>query len=330
MNRQTRLFLALRFASSAIEMKLTLGDTSRRSFIKAAAPFALGLGVIARAQIPVEHGRFSEDDLPTARAQLLKQVNAERGRAGLSQLELDELACKVANEHARDMVQHGFLSHWGSDGRKPYHRYSLAGGIDALQENVSSADGIQSVTSAHVLTDLSDMHQSMVAEVAPNDGHRKTILYPRNTHVGFGIALEGHSIRLDELYLARYVTIEPFPQVAPTKTTLVLRGQLNLSHYLNGVEAFYEPLPTPPSISWLREPRSYGMPKESRRFLPRLPAGLSYPEDGRGDIDIDSSNKFRVRVPLSKQPGINTLLVWIKTGLPGIAFPGAQICIRVE
>jgi hypothetical protein len=61
-----------------------------------------------------------------------------------------------------------------------------------------------------------------------------------------------------------------------------------------------------------------------------LPEGLSYPEGSHGDIDIDSSNRFRVRVPLSKQPGINTLLVWIKTGLPGIAFPGAQLCIRVE
>ena len=311
-------------------MNLLRPEINRRAFLKAAAPFALGFRVIARAQMPVERGRFSEADLPTARTQLLEQVNVERARAGLSQLELDELACKVANEHARDMAQHGFLSHWGSDGRKPYHRYSLAGGTDALQENVSSADGIQSVTPTSVLKDLSDMHQSMVAEVAPNDGHRKTIFYPRHTHVGFGIALEDHSLRLDELYLARWVTIDPFPQTARPKTTLVLRGRLNPNHFLNGVEAFYEPLPTPPNISWLREPRSYGMPKESRRFLPKLSEGLSYPEGGTGDIDIDRSNKFRVRVPLSKQPGINTLLVWIKTGLPGNAFPGAQICIRVE
>jgi hypothetical protein len=170
----------------------------------------------------------------------------------------------------------------------------------------------------------------MLAEVAPNDGHRKTILYPRHTHVGFGIAIEGRSVRLDELYLARYVKIDPFPQAVNTKATLVLRGQLNLNHFLNGVEVFYEPLPTPPDINWLREPRSYGMPKESSRYLPRLPERLTYPDGSHGSIDIDSSNRFRVRLPLAKEPGINTLLVWIKTGLPGIAFPGAQLCIRVE
>src|SRR5947207_411727 len=115
----------------------------RRSFLKAAAPFALGLRTIARGQILIERGRFSQDDLPAAREQLLIQVNAERARAGLSLLELDDLACRVANEHALDMATGEFLSHWGSDGRKPYQRYSFAGGTEALRENVSSADNVQ-------------------------------------------------------------------------------------------------------------------------------------------------------------------------------------------
>src|SRR6266853_1875536 len=158
--RQTRVSPQPRFASSVNEMTkqrtresftfnrpsgpdLVRSEISRSSFIKAAAPLALGLGASARGQIPLERGRFSADDLPLAREQLLKQVNAERASSGLSQLQLDELACKVAGEHARDMVEGDFLSHWGSDGRKPYHRYSFAGGTEAVQENVSSAQNIQ-------------------------------------------------------------------------------------------------------------------------------------------------------------------------------------------
>ena len=57
-------------------------EISRRSFLRAAAPFALGLGVIARGQLPIERGRFSEDDIPLAREQLLKQVNADRAHVG--------------------------------------------------------------------------------------------------------------------------------------------------------------------------------------------------------------------------------------------------------
>ena len=61
------------------------------------------------------------------------------------------------------------------------------------------------------------MHLSMIEEVPPNDGHRKTILFPQHTHVGFGIALQGHNLRLDELYLARYVEVDPIPRQATTK-----------------------------------------------------------------------------------------------------------------
>jgi len=306
----------------------------RRTFLKAAAPLtplAFGLRAIGRGQIPIQRGRFSEDDIPAAREQLLTQVNAERTRAGLSLLELDDLAGKVANKHARDMATGEFLSHWGSDGRKPYHRYSFAGGTDALQENVSSAENIQSVTRAGVLKDLYEMHQSMFEEVPPDDGHRKTILFPQNTHVGFGIAMQGRRIRLDELYLSRYVEMDPVPRQVKTETRLLVSGKmLNRNHLLNGIEMFYEPLPSPPVIEWLREPRSYGMPEVNQSLLPRLPYRYFYPDGSNGSIEIDSSRRFRVRVGLSKKPGINTVMVWIKAGLNGTAFPATQICFRVE
>jgi uncharacterized protein YkwD len=312
-------------------MNLFRSLTSRRSFLKSSASFALGLSAVARGQIPIERGRFGEDDVPAAREQLLTQVNAERARAGLNLLELDNLACKVASEHASDMVTREFLSHWGSDGLKPYQRYSFAGGTDALRENVSAADNVQSLTRTGVLKDLYEMHQSMIDEVPPNDGHRKTILVPQHTHVGFGIAMKGRSVRLDELYLARYVQVDPIPNQAPVNTRMLVKGKLlHLNHLLNGLEVYYEPLPSPPAIEWLREARSYGMPEVSEQLRPRLPDILFYPDGGHGSIDIDSSNRFRVRVSLSKKPGINTIMVWIKTGHNGTAFPAAQICIRVE
>jgi uncharacterized protein YkwD len=117
---------------------------TRRSFLQAAAPFALG--AIVRGQTVIERGRFNDNDVPLAQDQLLKMVNAERANVRLNRLKLDERACKVASEHAADMAKGKFLSHWGTDGRKPYHRYSFAGGIDAVQENVSAGDNIESVT----------------------------------------------------------------------------------------------------------------------------------------------------------------------------------------
>src|SRR5438067_7625903 len=174
----------------------------------------------ARGQTPIERGRFSEEYLPMVRKQLLDLVNTERLEAGQSPLQLDYLACKVANDHARDMANGRFLSHWGSDGRKPYQRYSFAGGIDAIQENVSAADNILSLTPNGVAGDLLDMHTTMHAEKPPNDGHRQAILASQHTQVGFGIALNGHSLRLAELYVARYLEVNPFSQQAKRRTTV--------------------------------------------------------------------------------------------------------------
>jgi uncharacterized protein YkwD len=304
-------------------------EIDRRSFLKAAAPLALGFRAIARGQIPIERGRFSEGDIPAAREQLLKIVNAERLSAGLSQLELDDLACKVASEHALDMVKGEFLSHWGSDGRKFYHRYSFAGGTDAAQENASAADNIQSVTPTAVMQDLRDMHVSMLEEVPPDDGHRKTILFPHHTHVGFGIALQGHSLRLDELYLARYVHIEPISRQATPKSTVVLTGRLlNAKHFLNQVDVFYEALPAIPDLAWLRTPRSVSLPDVHVTLRPKAPDGTRYTDGSRGDYDWSRDGKFRVPAKLFEdEPGIYTIVFWIRRVPEDKGFPGAEVCI---
>jgi len=80
----------------------TPGTINRRWFLKVGAAFAL-TPATAGSQVPIERGRFSEYYLPLLRKQLLDLVNTERKQARLSQLQLDDLACKVANDHARDV-----------------------------------------------------------------------------------------------------------------------------------------------------------------------------------------------------------------------------------
>jgi uncharacterized protein YkwD len=304
-------------------------EITRRSFLMAAPLLAAGTRLITPAQTPIQRGRFGVEDLPQAREQLLQMVNDERAAAHLGKLELDQLAGKVASDHALDMARGDFLSHWGSDGRKPYQRYSFAGGTDAVLENVSSADGTQSVTTAAVLSDLHDMHLAMLNEQPPNDGHRRTILSRQSTHVGFGIALQGHHLRLDQLYLARYLQIDPVPRLAKTKAAVLLSGRvLKQTNDLTSIDVYYEPLPSPPAIEWLREPRSYSLPDQHDTLLPRLPSGYSYP-GGQAIIEKSSGGNFRVRVNLSRKPGINTMVIWLRAG-NGIEFQGGQVCVRVE
>lgn len=311
-------------------MALNRFTLDRRSFLTTAAPFALGLPVLARAQTFVEKGRWTDEQLPVAREQLLKMVNAERAGAGLSQLQLDDLACKVASDHAREMAERGFFSHWNSEGRTPFHRYALAGGIDGLQENVSAAEDIESLTPYRILNDLRDMHQLMHDEAPPDDGHRKTILFPYHTHVGFGIALRNRSLRLDELYLARYLELDPFPSRSKPKSAVVLTGRLiNRTHFLNNIDVCFERLPEPKSIDWLKGKQPpVSLPEIYARLRPRVPQGLTYPDGATGDFDWDRNGKFRVKISLSKsEPGIYTVVFWIRRVPADKGFPGAQVCI---
>jgi uncharacterized protein YkwD len=308
---------------------MTNTHLTRRSFVKAATVAGLGLPIANRAQDIVERGAFTEKDVPYARDELLELLNEERRHAGLSTLEMDPLACKVAAEHARDLATGDFLSHWGSDGRKPYHRYSFAGGTDASQENLASATSVQSIAIPGIVNDLREMHQAMLAEVPPRDGHRKTILDPYHTHVGFGIALRGRNLKLDELYLARYLRLAPFKNSAKPKSTVLLSGRLlSPQYFLNNVDVFYEPLPTPPTFDWLHTPRSVSLPDEHRTLRPKAPPGAIYTDGTTGDFELTDEGTFKVRVEMFRnEPGIYTALFWIRRVPADKAFPGAEVCI---
>ena len=105
-----------------------------RSFAQAAAVAALAWPINGCPQI-TERGLFTERDVPYACGELLTLLNEEGRSYGLNALEIDPLACKIAAEHARDMATGHFISHWGRDDRKPYHRYSFAWSTNAVQEN---------------------------------------------------------------------------------------------------------------------------------------------------------------------------------------------------
>jgi hypothetical protein len=293
---------------------------------------ALGLIVLTAASARAGHLQLSQPDIKEIRARLLELINTERALAGVSRLALDDLACAVADRHALDMVTGNFISHWGSDGNKPYHRYSLAGGVHAVQENVSALDGIVSSNPADLLKDVAYLHMRMHAETAPNDAHRRTILAPQHTHVGLGVAIRDGRLRLVEEYIARYVEVAPFKNQATGKAVQYLTVKLlNAGHALHSVEIFYEPLPTAPEKTWLRVMRPYALPADYTTLLPKLKGGRRYKDGMNGTIEFDKSERFRIPLRLFKdEPGIYTVVVWISGATFREPVPVTNICIRVN
>ena len=135
------------------------------------------------------------------RAYALQLINNSREANGLPLLGLDERLNEVAEFHAQDTVlnfnddttqsrRESYLSHVSSDKRELPERFrdhDLLDDILAAAENVGfrlrgPIDDIHELTREA----LTLMHDGMMAEVPPDDGHRKTILGDY-THVGIGI-----------------------------------------------------------------------------------------------------------------------------------------------
>jgi hypothetical protein len=243
-------------------------NRARRGFLQGACA---GLGVALLDRTISAHDDL-EDTFKDIRKNILEMINEERDVAKVQPVALDDLATAVATKHAVDLVTKEFTSHWGSDGLKPYHRYSFAGGTAATEENVSSADNTWSLKAKDLKQDTAYLHVRLYQEKPPYDGHRKTILAPQHTHVGLVIVVQVLRLRLVELFVAKYVEIRPIKQAAKPGASLPFTGKmLRRGYSLHHVEVFYEPLPVRPELSWLRQPRPYGLPNESRVLRPKVP-----------------------------------------------------------
>lgn len=295
----------------------------RRDFLQSAGT-ALGVTLLDRLS--------STDDLekliPEIRANLVAMINEEREVEKVGPVALDDLATEVATKHAWDLIKGGFTSHWGRDGLKPYHRYSFAGGTEATAENVSSADSVGSTKLPDLKQDTSYLHLRLYQEKPPNDGHRQTVLLPQHTHVGIGIVVHELRLRLVELFVSRYVDVKPVVQQAKPGAKVAFAGKIRGKYRFNNIEVHYEPLPAPPEIEWLRTPRSYALPKETKLLRPKLPQPFIYPDGTFGDVEVHGPN-FSVDVKLFKKtPGIYTIVAWIRKSFEEPAFPVTGVCVK--
>lgn len=300
---------------------------SRRDFLQSASA-GFGITLLDRTASPDD----LENTIKNLRANLLEMVNEERAVEKVPPVAIDELATQVATQHATDMAAAQYASHWDRDGLKPYHRYSFAGGTDATEENVSSADNTWSMKQRDLKQDTSYLHVRLYQEKPPYDGHRQTILAAKHTHVGFGIAVQQLRLRVVELFVARYVKVDPLRRQYKPGNQFFFTGKLLRPGYaVRNIEVFYEPLPAPPDMTWLRESRSYSLPNDSMVLRPKVRPPFTYADGKPGAVDLEVDGSFRAPVKFYKEkPGIYTIVVWVRDISTEAAFQATQVCIRVE
>jgi uncharacterized protein YkwD len=205
---------------------------------------------------------------------VLTLINRDRAAAGLDPVVLDPIAAIGAERHARDMAQHGFTAHWGTDGSVPEQRYTEAGGTDLVQENVACLfDGVPRELDANPRYDaslLEQLQKMFMDEVPPNDGHRRNILKPGHHRVGIGLAQPAtvNQPCLSQEFVDDWGDYDELPRQAKPSASLHVAGSIREPLRFGGIGVARIDLPRPKSAQELNATSVYRIPEPETLYFP--------------------------------------------------------------
>jgi uncharacterized protein YkwD len=287
----------------------------------------------------------SDETRMTLRAELLRMINHDRARFGLHPVLLDAQASAIADAYCQAQIRNGTTGHFTTDGEAPYMRYSFAGGNDGVSENAAAWSANYSFSDRALYDMMRRSEAAMMNEVAPHDGHRRTILDSAATHVGIGLAWEHGELRLTEEFVRRYVDwTRPLPRTADIAQPVLCSGRAVSGYDVEAITVHHESLPQPMAVVTANAITSYSLPESRRQYMPRLRGRFTqrvgggiqeireeYTDGSRGDFQVTPEGKFAFAVPLPDGPGVYTVVVWVRRhGTTGDAIPASNVSIKVD
>ncbi|HEY6561838.1 MAG TPA: CAP domain-containing protein [Polyangiaceae bacterium] len=248
--------------------------------------------------------------LEDAREYVLSLVNRDRAEHALSPVERDRVAERAGQRHVEDMTRHGFTAHWGTDGSLLEERYTAAGGQHMVHENTACfADAQRRNVDRNPLFEaalLERIQNAFMAELPPDDGHRRNILKPVHNRVGIGLA---KPVGIAEPCMAQefvdaYGEFEELPGRATVGQPVTVSGEVHEPVKFGGVGiARVEPA-QPISPKDLLPKKSYVLPQP---YVMYFPPGFETPKP----VAVTGS-RFTITVPLNQggRPGRYEISVW--------------------
>ncbi|HVU01605.1 MAG TPA: CAP domain-containing protein [Polyangiaceae bacterium] len=246
---------------------------------------------------------------------VLALVNHDRAEAGLPAVEWDDTAAKGGAVHAADMALHGYTAHWGTDGTVPEERYTDAGGTDFVEENAACFfDGVTRPLDPSASFDpveLEKIEAAFMAEVPPNDGHKKNILGKAHRLLGVGVAQPlgiGQPCMAQE-FVDDYGDYDDLPRRSKVGGSVRVRGTIAEPAKFGAVGIARIDPARPMSAEELNHTHTYPIPAPYVLFTPK---GFVTPKP----VDVNG-NQFSIEIPLSDggKPGRYEISVWAT--LPG-------------
>ena len=283
--------------------------------------------------IPEEDvGTFSDKELTEYALQL---INEDRKPFNLPLVIISNN--EAAQVHADDTLKTRAISHWMTNGEKPYMTYAIYGGRGKVSQNVGFG-GYQNVEECIQQTAIcakldpkakikSIEYAMMYDDASSNWGHRDNILDKHHTHVSLGISYDDYTFVLVQNFENNYIKFRK--PISEDKGRVTFAGTIPRGN-LYGIEIYYDVLPTSKVYFENRDAPSYGNGDFIAAVVKPLPENQHYEQssdytlivadkwvasDGAVDINFDIS-------PLMTKRGVYTIILTLDAD--GEVFPVAS------
>jgi uncharacterized protein YkwD len=266
----------------------------------------------------------------------LNLINQDRENANLGLSPVDLGFNAAAQKHAQDMLDNHYLAHWGTDGFKPYMRYTLEGGLNYEGENCAYSTGSGPVD---VIQEIQSLEHIMVFDDAGSNWlHRDNILNKWHKKVNIGIAYNNNSAALVQQFEGDYLEYFQPPTITGDQLSLSFRFK-QTDFILNNVSIAYDSLPQPLTGDQLNGGpyHSYSLGERLGYIVPPPPPGQQY-VDLPDDViiskrwDMDQSGQFYIKADigpvLSSGKGVYTIVLVAVTGNDSINLSNYSIFVN--
>jgi hypothetical protein len=237
---------------------------------------------------------------------------------------------QAAQTHAENVFRTKQISHWNTEGEKPYMTYTQYGGKGSVQQNVaiagfSAEEYKQCVTNILVdcekielLPTIEDLQYEMMYndKECCNDGHRNNILDPRHTHVSIGIVYDHYYLAFVQNFENNYGL-----NVDMKNSEIKISGTL-LDGELDHIGIYYDEMPTQEVYEQNKHLLSYSTGELVAMVVKPLPPGYYYEslqgynliEANRWSVQDDSVNVMFDLADAVDKDGAYTLFTMVKDG----------------
>ena len=177
---------------------------------------------------------------------MLQLINEARLANGLQPVTMG--TNNVAQIQADQLLDDCVFSHWGTDGLKPYMRYSLAGGYQINSENLFTSNECNLSDSWMRWTGPPEESvEEAVKGLMESPGHRDTMLDSKYRKVNIGLAWDGNTFKAVQHFEGDYVHMDELPTIKDD--ILSIEGKLKHGFQFQGtvpmaLNLFYDPKPT--------------------------------------------------------------------------------------